>query len=50
MDPDPRSTGPRMAAPAAIAWRQDRLIYSVSVDPPLITAQLVAIAYSATGR
>lgn len=39
---------PGWAAPAAIAWHQDGLIYSVSSDPPLTTAQFVAD--SATGR
>ena len=41
---------PGWAAPAAIAWRQDGLIYSVSADPPPTTAQLLAIADSATGQ
>ena len=51
MDPIRVRGVPGWAAPAAIAWRQDGLIYSVSADPlPSATAQLVAIADSATGR
>ena len=34
---------------AAIAWRQGGLIYPVSADLPLTTAQLMAIADSTTG-
>jgi hypothetical protein len=30
-------------------WRQDGLIYSVSADPALTTAQLIAIADNTTG-
>jgi hypothetical protein len=37
------------AAPSVIAWRQRGLIYSISAVPPLTTAQLIAIAGSATG-
>jgi hypothetical protein len=37
------------AAPGVIAWRQRGLIYSISADTPLTTAQLIAIADSATG-
>jgi hypothetical protein len=37
------------AGPSVIAWRQGGLIYSISAGPPLITAQLIAIANSATG-
>jgi hypothetical protein len=38
-----------MGRSAAIAWRQDRLIHSVSADPALTTAQLIAIADNTTG-
>jgi hypothetical protein len=39
---------PGWAAPSVIAWRQSGLIYSISAGPPLTTAQLIAIADSAT--
>jgi hypothetical protein len=41
--------GPRIGRSAAVAWRQDGLIYSVSADPALTTAQLIAIADNTTG-
>ena len=47
--PDLRSRVPGQVAREAIAWRQGGLICSVSADLPLTTAQLMAIADSATG-
>ena len=46
----PRSTfeALRTGCWAAIAWRQGELIYSVSADLPLTTAQLMAVADSTT--
>lgn len=40
---------PGWAAPSVIAWRQRGLIYSISTYTPLTTAQLIAIADSASG-
>jgi hypothetical protein len=37
------------AAPSVVAWRQRGLMYSISADTPLSTAQLIAIADSAIG-
>jgi hypothetical protein len=44
-----RSRLPGQVAPAGVAWRQDELIYSVSADPALTTAQFIAIADNTTG-
>ncbi len=45
-----RSRVPGEVAPAAVAWREDGgLFYSVSADPALTTAQLIAIADNTTG-
>ncbi len=48
--PDPRSKCPCRGSSGSIAWRHDGLICSVSADPPLTTAQLIAIANSTAGR
>ena len=48
MDPA-RSRVPGLVAPAAAASRHDGLIYSVSADPALTTAQLIAIADNTAG-